>query len=716
MTWTAPPGTRVVVAAMVTAAAAVAHHVVGKATRDTLFLSTYAAANLPTIMVASALLSVGALLLLGRLLALYGPRRVVPALFAVSSLLAIAEWVLVGASPRIAAILVYFHVTAFGTTAISAFWSLINERFDPRMAKRRVARIATGGTLGGVVGGFVAFIEATSLGPRGLLAVLASLHAFAAVSAIVVGAREEAQGPESKPKTSSPFGVLRAVPYLRHLGFVVALAAAMDALFDFMLGAQAAAAFGSGPRLLSFFALYHMSVGVLTFVAQVAIAQRLLRAIGATGVVTLLPALVVVVTTVAMQLPRLLTIAVTRGMTSVVSNSAWRSGYELLFTPLTPSRKRSTKVVIDVGFDRLGTAFGALIALATVTLVPHLAVSVLLRVAIILAVVALLFAARLRSGYVDALEGGLRSNSLRLADRSLAALDRERLLREVELLRNERLLTLPEDEARTDLQPATIVLDADDEEATRETLEKEPSVHRWLVPRVIDLIGHPSLHGSAIACLRRSADEHAGAIVDALLGPQTPFDVRRRLPRVLARCSVQRALDGLVDALGDVRFDVRREAGLALLHLIGRHPALNVPRERILDAAEREVAADRAVWDVEPPLEVAELEESTPFLDQIVRDRTARSLEHVFALLSLVYGREPMELALRALRANDPALRGTALEYIDNVLPATLRDALWPYVGDRARAARPATPRSRKALLDALLRSGPITVPRPLDE
>jgi hypothetical protein len=703
---------RVVVAAMVTAAAGVAHHVVGKATRDTLFLSSYAVGSLPVIMVAGAVASLAMMLLLGRVLIVAGPRRVVPALFGMSSVIALAEWLLVASSPRLAAVLVYFHVTVFGTTTISAFWSLINERFDARMAKRRIARIATGGTLGGVVGGFVAFVQAATLGPRGLLLILATLHASAAVSSLVVGARADA-AVESRPAASSPLAVLRTAPYLRHLGILVALAAAMDALFDFMLGAQASATFGTGARLLSFFALYHMTVGVLTFVVQLALAERLVKKIGATGVATLLPTFLIVVTTLAMQLPRMATIALLRGMTSVVGNSVWRSGYELLFTPLTPSRKRSTKVIIDVGFDRVGTAIGGLLAFVCVAIVPHLAVSVLLRVTILLAVVALLFAARLRHGYVEALEGGLRANALRLADRRLATLDRERLLHEVEMLRNERLLTLPDDVPDVSARP--IALDADDEDATRRMLETE-TVHRWLIPRVIDLVGHPLLHGAAISALRRVADEHAGVIVDALLGVRTPFDVRRRLPRVLARCSVQRALDGLVDALGDSRFDVRREAGLALLHLAAAHPALVVPRERILDAAEREVAADRAVWDVEPPLEAEELEVSAPFLDRIVRDRTARSLEHVFALLSLVYGRDPMQLALRALYSDSPALRGTALEYLDNVLPTSLRDALWPYVGDRARAARPATSRTRKALLDALLRSGPLTVPRPLDE
>lgn len=703
---------RVVVAAMVTAAAAVAHHVVGKATRDTLFLSSYAAASLPRIMIASTFASVAMIVALGRVLTVYGPRRVVPTLFATSAGLAVGEWLLVGTAPRIAAVLVYFHVTVFGSAAISAFWSLINERFDPRTAKRRVGRIATGGTIGGVLGGLVAFVESGNLGPRGLLGVLAALHALAAVSALAVGARRGAL-PEPKSPPSSPWAMLRTAPYLRNLGILVALAAAMDALFDFMLGTQAAATYGSGARLLSFFALYHLTVGVLTFVAQVAISERLLRNIGPTGVVTLLPTFVVVVATVAMQLPRLLTLALLRGMTSVIGNSVWKSGYELLFTPLSPRRKRSTKLIIDVGFDRLGTAFGAVLALIAVAIVPHLAVSVLLRVTILLAVVALLFATRIRQGYVDALERGLRSNSMGLDDRQLATLDRERLLHEVELLRNEWLVPedLPDDIARAE----PVVLDADDEDATRRTLQSE-AIHRWMIPRVIDLVGHPSLHGPAIAALRRAADQHAGEIVDALLGARTRFDVRRRLPRVLARCSVQRALDGLVDALGDSRFDVRREAGLALVHLVAAHPALTVPRERVLDAAEQEVAADRAVWDVEPPLEANELEVSAPFLDRMVRDRTARSLEHVFALLSLVYGRDPMQLALRALYSANAGLRGTSLEYLDNVLPAPLRDALWPYVGDRARAARPASPRTRKALLDALLRSGPLTVPGPLDE
>jgi hypothetical protein len=240
------------------------------------------------------------------------------------------------------------------------------------------------------------------------------------------------------------------------------------------------------------------------------------------------------------------------------------------------------------------------------------------------------------------------------------------------------------------------------------------TLDRRLLPWAIDLLGHETLHGAAIPSLRRVVDDHAGELTDALLARGTPFDVRRRIPRVLARATTQRAVYGLVEALSDARFEVRREAGLALLQLTATWPQLIVPREQVLDAVEREVEVDARVWEVEPPLGAREEEEPAPFLDRVVRDRTDRSIEHVFALLSLVYGREPCTLALRALRSDDVALRGTALEYLDNVLPRGLRDRLWPFLGGR-RGAPPST-RTRRELLEALLRSGPMLVPRPLKD
>jgi hypothetical protein len=74
----------------------------------------------------------------------------------------------------------------------------------------------------------------------------------------------------------------------------------------------------------------------------------------------------------------------------------------------------------------------------------------------------------------------------------------------------------------------------------------------------------------------------------------------------------------------------------------------------------------------------------------------------VFTLLSLVLPREAIQLAFRGLQTDDEHLRGTALEYLDTVLPGAIKQRLWPFLEPR-QTKRPA--RSRDQAVAALLRS-----------
>ncbi len=67
---------------------------------------------------------------------------------------------------------------------------------------------------------------------------------------------------------------------------------------------------------------------------------------------------------------------------------------------------------------------------------------------------------------------------------------------------------------------------------------------------------------------------------------------------------------------------------------------------------------------------------------RLLRDRVDRSLEHVFTLLALHLNRESLVIAFKALHSGDQRLRGTALEYLDAVLPDEIRDDVWPYLGE----------------------------------
>ena len=72
-------------------------------------------------------------------------------------------------------------------------------------------------------------------------------------------------------------------------------------------------------------------------------------------------------------------------------------------------------------------------------------------------------------------------------------------------------------------------------------------------------------------------------------------------------------------------------------------------------------------------------------------------------LLSLTLPARPLQIAFRGLHTRDPHLRGTALEYLESVLPPGIREGLWPFLED-SREPR-GQERPREQILNDLLRS-----------
>ncbi len=66
--------------------------------------------------------------------------------------------------------------------------------------------------------------------------------------------------------------------------------------------------------------------------------------------------------------------------------------------------------------------------------------------------------------------------------------------------------------------------------------------------------------------------------------------------------------------------------------------------------------------------------------------------------------REPLSIAYRAMRSDDPALRGTAFEHLEVVLPPHLRDVVIPLLGD-VKPAGKRCQRGTQELAAELLRS-----------
>jgi AAA family ATP:ADP antiporter len=715
-----PGQRRAVVAAMVAAGALIAQQVAGRATRDALFLSTFPVSSLPLVMMAAAGASGLAVLAFSTALARRSPARVVPAALATGTVLLLAEWGLSLVQPRLAAVAVYLHMAVFGATVVSGFYSLVNERFDPHTARHVMGDITLGASLGGVGGGVLAWAASRLVPVPTMLAVMAAFNVMCLLALGRLGPPERgasgADTPAPPLEHTGPLAglqVLKEVPYLQHLALIVALGAATETLLDFVLNARAAAAYTRGPALMSFFALFHAGMGWLALALQMTVSRVSLRRLGLAGTVALRPATVTVAAVLGFLEPSLWTALAARGTQGVIHNSLFRSGYELLFTPIAERRKRPTKTIVDVGFDKVGTMLGGALLLLIAPGLGDLGTRVLFAVAAAASLAALAVCRRLHRGYVTALEDSLRSGVVRLEmaevydattsmtlARTGLAYDRKALLREVAALRGELGAEEAPPVPGDALTQTVALLRSTDAELVRRGLRRADADEPALVGHLVPLLGRNDVFLDVLRLLRRAAPHATGQILDALLDPRQDVTVRRRIPRVLRRSDSQRAADGLLLGLSDPSFGVRRQCALTLARMTEKTPALAVPRAAVFAATVRELEGAPHGWAEEvdritPEDAAPEGQPETP---------AERGLSHVFTLLSLAVEREPLQIAYWALLGGDPGLRGTALEYLENVLPEEVRRSLWPHLGARARATT--APRPRQHLVQDLLRSG----------
>jgi hypothetical protein len=684
---------------MLTAALGVGHQVAAKSLREGLFLSTFSVADLPKAMLGSALLAIPIALVVSRFMTRHGPARVAPALFVASALLSLLEWALLPGVPRAAALLVYLHVSVGGALLMSAFWSIVNERFDPHALKRVVGRIAAGATLGGLVGGAVMERVAHWLDARSTLPLVAAACLVAALGCRSLAATlAPATAAEAQPSGRPPF-----TGYLWTLALLVASSAAASAFADFGLKQLAAGRYASAEDLVRFFAVLYTGASLLSFLLQALVARPLFEAIGLGGALAVAPLAGVTLGAISCLSPSFASVAALRSGDLALGPSLFRSAFEPLFTPLPAATKRGAKALVDVVFDKGGDAVASLVVLLVAMGGPTLVARAPTLFATFAFAVSLLLALRARQGYVDELERSLRAGTVRLdevedpaARLTLSAtalgMDRKTLLEQIS--RHQAALGAggtagaatasqpyasaapePESAETRELIDTVRVLLGRDRVELRQALGRRPLDPR-LAAFVVPHLANEELVKPALTALRGMGPDVVGLLADVMLSEHQPLAVRRRVPHVLRALRGPRVASALTRALSADALEVRYRAALALLEV--------TRDERTFLPDSKEVFA----------LAIKEVERGT---------LTREASDHVFALLSLATTRGSLELVRQGLRTDDNKLRGTALEYLESLLPEAVRGPLVLALSERIAPRGQA--RSENQLLDELKRS-----------
>lgn len=689
-----------------------AHQVAGKAARDGYYLSEFPATDLPRIVAAAAVLSVCLALTFSKFLRRLGPETIMPSAFALSAALHVTEWYTYPAAPQPAVVFVYLHLVGFGAVLLSGFWLLLSEIYDSREAKQSFGRIAASGTVGGIAGGLAAERVVAAYGQMSLLFLLASLHVVC--SMIAWRLRAPARQEQEQEEETLPPEAFRRTPLLWQLAGVVFLGSLTAALLDYIFKSGAITSIGRGPTLVRFFAVYYTGCQVLTFLVQVLLTQRVMERLGIAKTVATMPVAVGAGSVAALFVPAFPISVAARVAEAVARGSLFRSGYEMLYGPVPPNDKRAVKTIIDVGCDRMGDAVGA--GMVQLFLLTGLAMvrTEILGLALAVSAVSAYLALRIGGTYSDVLAQGLlrRAQSGPLLEAEAMALGDSLVGTTFRAIPTQVMSTHATEKAPQKARPAIadpvvealIALRSGD--LTRVAIALEEPWEPLLATQAIQLLAWDEVSQNARRYLEKGGSRVSGQIIDTLLDASTDFSIRRRIPRILARCGSQHVADGLIAGLGDSRFEVRVQCGRALNHLKRHHSELSFSEGAVHAALLRELSVSKTIWQSRRFLDKRESGDQDGFLDGLLKDRANQNLEHVFTLLALTLPREPLMAAFRGLHEDNVATRDLALDYLESVLPRELRERLWQVleVGNQA-APSEADPDKQKALLDSVLRA-----------
>jgi hypothetical protein len=366
--------------------------------------------------------------------------------------------------------------------------------------------------------------------------------------------------------------------------------------------------------------------------------------------------------------PGLASLAVARFAEGVCRDGWFRSAYERLYTPISPSEKRAAKSFIDVGVHRLGEALGG----GVIQLVLQLSGSrdaVILWMAVGSSCLALFVASRLTGGYVATLQRNLINGRMPTVNEQDSF---------TKTIIHKTLSSRETSHYRPDLTGLG-ELQSEDPERIAAFLRRT-NIPTTLVPHVIRLLAWEPVAEDAVLALRQVAEERVGQFTDALLDRNQPWAARSRLARVFSVCVSQRATDGLILGLEDEHFKVRFQCGRSLVAIARRNPRVFVESVKIYPVVLRELDIERVTGESRRLLDHSEGRGEHTIDSELAGTLTSEGLAHVFNLLALVLPAEPVQHAYRGLLTTDGNVRGNALQYLERTLPPLVRTRLWPFL------------------------------------
>jgi ATP/ADP translocase/HEAT repeat protein len=351
-----------------------AGHALLETARDALFLAQLPPARLAWVYLAIAILAFGIFIVQRKGLETHQYRGRFFIVLCAASAVTFAFWFLVTRPGVVVLYALYVWSGLIATLIIVRLWTYLGELFTVSQAKRLFALIGAGSVLGAIAGSGMARLLADLLEARHILLAASGMFLLTALGPILllpkIKAAPRDTRPSAGPSAQDLFRPVRTVwsrPYLRRVGGIILVSTLTLTLVDFIFKSSVAENIRP-ERLGSFFGGAYFAFNIISLGIQLFLVSRLVRSLGVNGVLSVLPALVILGSLGVVVTGGLIAAVLLKAVDGAFRHSLQKTATEVLYVPVSSEVRSRVKGIIDILGQRGGQALGSVFILAVVAI------------------------------------------------------------------------------------------------------------------------------------------------------------------------------------------------------------------------------------------------------------------------------------------------------------------------------------------------------------
>jgi len=230
-----------------------------------------------------------------------------------------------------------------------------------------------------------------------------------------------------------------------------------------------------------------------------------------------------------------------------------------------------------------------------------------------------------------------------------------------------------------------LLLQDDAVEVVRDAVKSAGRIQKVeCVPQLVRLLHRKEIRDEVRAALLRFGPSILPTLANFLENELEPMEVRRILPGIIGQIGTGEAVEILQRYLDEADTQLRYQTLKALNKLRARDPVIMPDTDLTHNRLINEIRCHYELLLMVHDPSFAGDGPGTRLLRKALQERLDHNLEIIFRLLGLLFSIKDVHNAYVGLKATDAQIRANAVEFLDTLLPSTLKQYLIPIIDERS--------------------------------